>query len=142
TRLGRLESLDRLPQGLFHLLRLRREEFEADVDVAARFGEQRQVPSEGFEGVHAALRCRMEALTPRQRVTVSSPPLRWRTWSTSSPAALNQPPITSSSKPRRMCASRSRNSSHSWAAKSTTSSVPLGARTRAASAIAAAGEWA
>ena len=46
-----------LPQRLLHLLGLRREEFEADLDVAARFGEQRQVAAEALEGVHAALRC-------------------------------------------------------------------------------------
>ena len=48
ARLQRLEGLDRLPQRLLHLLRLRREEFEADLDVAARFGEQRQVPAKRY----------------------------------------------------------------------------------------------
>ena len=41
ARMQRLESLDRLPQVLLHLLGLRREEFEADLNVAARFREQR-----------------------------------------------------------------------------------------------------
>src|SRR6478672_7878110 len=99
ARAERLESLDRLPQRLLHLLRLRREEFEADLDVAARFGEERKVTVEPFEGVHAALRCGSAALTPRHNVTVSSPPFKCWTWSTSSPAAANQPAITSSSKP-------------------------------------------
>ena len=42
------------------------------------------------------------------------------------PAAANQPAITSSSKPRRMCASVARSSSRSCAAKSTTSKRPAG----------------
>ena len=39
ARLQGLESLDRIPQRLLHLLRLRREEFEADLDIAAHFRE-------------------------------------------------------------------------------------------------------
>src|SRR5205085_11316394 len=142
ARLERLESLDRLPQRLRHLFRLRRKEFEADLDVAAGFREQRTMMLEAIEGVHAALRCRTAAFTPRHNVTVSSPPPRCSTWSVVRPAEANHPAITSSSKPRRMWASVARSSSRSCAAKSTTSNVPPGASTRDASAIAAAGECA
>ncbi len=45
ARAQRRESLDRLPQCLAHLVGLRREEFEADPNVAARLGEQRFVPA-------------------------------------------------------------------------------------------------
>src|SRR6185437_4191424 len=85
ARMKWLEGLDRLPQALLHLLALGREEFEADRDVAARFGEQRLVRREAFERVHAARLCGMAAFTPRQRVTVSSPPSRCSIWSTCSP---------------------------------------------------------
>ena len=43
ARVERRERLDRLPQGRGHGLGLGREEFEADGDVAARFGEQRRM---------------------------------------------------------------------------------------------------
>src|SRR5690349_7756441 len=76
ARLKWLESLDRLPQSLLHLFALGREEFEADLDVAARLGEERQVPLQVLERVHAALRCGTAAFTPRHSVTVSSPPSR------------------------------------------------------------------
>ncbi len=41
-RRQRRERLDRLPQGRFHLLRLGREEFEADVDIARHVRKQRR----------------------------------------------------------------------------------------------------
>ncbi len=80
-RLERRERLDRVPQGLRHLLRLRREEFEAEGDVAVGLGEQRLVVAELLErmAVHAALRCGTASLTPRHRVTVSSPPFKCST---------------------------------------------------------------
>ena len=112
-------------------------------DVAARFGEQRQVVVEALEGVHAALRWRngllgaapqsdgqLAALQMLDLVDARGPPTR-----TSRP----------SPRPRSRdgCGRRvARSSSRSCAAKSTTSSVPPGASTRAASAIAVAGECA
>src|SRR6185369_6262059 len=112
----RFERLDRFPQRLFHLLGLGRKEFEADLDVAARFREQRMVAVEPAErlAVHAALRCEAAALTPRHRVTVNSPPFKCSIRSMVRPAAANQPVITSSSKPSRTWASLARNSSRSW----------------------------
>ena len=41
ARMQRSERLDRLPQRRRHRVALRRKEFEAHVDIAARFGEQR-----------------------------------------------------------------------------------------------------
>ncbi len=67
---------DRAPQRLSHGLGLGRKKLEADLDVTARFREQRQVMAEAFERVHAARLCGIAALIPRHRVTVSSPPSR------------------------------------------------------------------
>ena len=54
--LERRERLDGVPQRFGHGVGLRGEEFEADLDVASGFGEQRQMTAELLEGVHAALR--------------------------------------------------------------------------------------
>jgi len=55
ARRERRQRLDRLPERFFHLLRLGREEFEADSDIAGGVGEERAVDPRprGAERAHA-----------------------------------------------------------------------------------------
>src|SRR5204862_477404 len=125
--------LDRLPQRLLHLLRLRRKEFEAHVDVARHVREQRR--RQRVYDSHAAFTPCFSSpvLRPSHNFTVSSPPSSVSTFTGASPCASNQPSTCSSEKPRRVCASLCRSSSRSCGAKSAMSSRPPGASTRAAS---------
>jgi hypothetical protein len=73
----RLERLDRLPEHLLHLLRLGREELEADVDVARDVLEQGLGETDDVRGkVHATSSSRATERCPSQIVTVRSPPSR------------------------------------------------------------------
>src|SRR5262249_11982303 len=148
-RLERRKAGDRVPQRLFHLLGLRREELEGDADAAlpaiaealdeaagARLGLHHATSRAGAASV-------MRGSRPSQSETAILPSeagsgAKLGRSTAATPAAFIHCVTVSGAKPRRRWACSSRRNSRSWGAKSTTSKRPAGRSTRAASWIARA----
>src|SRR5690606_295341 len=149
ARLQRLEARDRLPQPAFHLIGLRREELERDLDAPADIGTAGQVKL-GHQAVSlgyavwsweesAISRRRSRASHSRTVRPASSAGAKERAEPSSSPASSSHSPIWLSEKPSRTWACSSRRNSSACGAKSTMISRPDGRISFAASAIATPG---
>ena len=138
------KPLDRVPQRALHLVGLRREELERDVD--ARMPTWRLARTKSPTITQLLARTTRARGADRARATATRQSFRpssgsggsTRCSATSRPAALIHCATVSGAKPRRRCACSSRRNSRSCGAKSTTSSRPCGRSVRAASAIARA----
>ena len=152
VRLERREPRDRLPQRLFHLLGLRREELERDADAALVAGSSCPFARIGWRGSRPAsrhlprrgARRTMRGSRPSHSETAILPSERRLRRQVASaarrrdPAAFIHCATVSAAKPSRRWACSSRRNSRSCGAKSTTSNRPPGRSTRAASWIARA----
>src|SRR5579871_5622996 len=144
ARRQRRQALDRIPQVLLHLLRLRREELEGDADRTGIAVVEASRAGGGFSH-HAtsrptsAISVRGSRASHSETAILPSDPssgTRLLKLVIFNPAAAIHCVTVSSVKPRRRCACCSRRNSSSCGAKSTTVSRPPGRSTRAASRIA------